>query len=65
MHIAEAQTSKQYNGKQIVCYIKEQAHRDIILKKLDRYIEENTSSLVKEDDNGKDYKKCIGIWLTT
>jgi hypothetical protein len=32
MHIAEAQTSKQYNGKQILCYIKEHAHRDIILK---------------------------------
>jgi hypothetical protein len=34
-------------------------------EKSDRYIEENTSSLVKEDDTGKDYKKCIGIWLTT
>ena len=56
MHIAEAQTSKQYNGKQILCYIKEQAHRDIILKKSDRYIEENTSSLVKEEDTGKTIK---------
>jgi hypothetical protein len=26
-------------------------------EKLDRYIEENTSSLVKEEDTGKDYKK--------
>jgi hypothetical protein len=60
MHIAEAQTSKQYNGKQILCYIKEQAHRDIILKKLDRYIEENTFSLVKEDDTRKTIKNVLG-----
>jgi hypothetical protein len=60
MHIAEAQTSKQYNGKQILCYIKEQAHRDIILKKLDRYIEENTFSLVKKDDTRKTIKNVLG-----
>jgi hypothetical protein len=34
-------------------------------EKIRQMHEENTSSLVKEDDNGKDYKKCIGIWLTT
>jgi hypothetical protein len=36
---------------------REKSSRDIILKKLDRYIEESTSSLFKEDDTGKDYKK--------
>jgi hypothetical protein len=61
MHIAQAQTSKQYNRKQILCYVKEQAHRDIILKKSYRYIEENTSSLVKEEDTGKTIKNVLGL----
>ena len=31
---------------------------------LGKYVEESGFSLSKEDDTGKDYKKCIGIWLT-
>jgi len=31
--------------------------REIVLKKLDRFVEESSSNLSREDDTGKDYKK--------
>jgi hypothetical protein len=36
---------------------KEKSSKDIILKKLGRYIEESGSNLFREDDTGTDYKK--------
>jgi hypothetical protein len=39
--------------------------QDIVLKKLDRYIEESSSSLFKEDDTGKDYKKMYWDLVNT
>jgi DNA-directed RNA polymerase subunit M/transcription elongation factor TFIIS len=61
-----SRTPEHYNGKQIVCYIKEQAHRDIILKKLGRYIEpqpqsQYTYSLISNTlQNGETYNNLEG-----